>query len=150
MSNRSSIVLYSVWPVFAGFMFFFKQKTAYDRRISDWSSDGALPICLPMNMNTLTSTIRGYYLPYGVLLPVQMYAWLATRHSKLYNVGPEATGWIAMACREHAQLNDRALTCGQPMTMDDYMRSRMVCRSEERRVGQEGVSTGRFRGSPEN
>jgi acetyl-CoA acetyltransferase len=85
-----------------------------------------VPPSRPMNMNTLTSTIRGYYLPYGVLLPVQMYAWLATRHSKLYNVGPEATGWIAMACRKHAQLNDRALTCGQPMTMDDYMRSRMV------------------------
>ncbi|WP_212768079.1 hypothetical protein, partial [Escherichia coli] len=69
-----------------------------------------VPPSRPMNMNTLTSTIRGYYLPYGVLLPVQMYAWLATRHSKLYNVGPEATGWIAMACRKHAQLNDRALT----------------------------------------
>src|SRR3546814_19822769 len=25
--------------------FFFKQKTAYEVRISDWSSDGALPIC---------------------------------------------------------------------------------------------------------
>src|SRR3546814_11109626 len=25
--------------------FFFKQKTAYEMRISDWSSDGALPIC---------------------------------------------------------------------------------------------------------
>jgi acetyl-CoA acetyltransferase len=85
-----------------------------------------VPPSRPMNMNTLTSTIRGYYLPYGVLLPVQMYAWLATRHSKLYKVSPEATGWIAMACRKHAQLNDRALTCGQPMTMDDYMRSRMV------------------------
>ena len=39
-----------------------------------------VPPSRPMNMNTLTSTIRGYYLPYGVLLPVQMYAWLATRH----------------------------------------------------------------------
>src|SRR3546814_13578503 len=26
--------------------FFFKQKTAYEMRISDWSSDGALPISL--------------------------------------------------------------------------------------------------------
>src|SRR3546814_9676412 len=25
-------------------LFFFKQKTAYEMRISDWSSDGALPI----------------------------------------------------------------------------------------------------------
>src|SRR3546814_9150553 len=29
------------------FCFFFKQKTAYEMRISDWSSDVALPICLP-------------------------------------------------------------------------------------------------------
>src|SRR3546814_13338964 len=28
-----------------------------------------------MNMNTLTNTIQGYYIPYGVFLPVQMYAW---------------------------------------------------------------------------
>src|SRR3546814_10378191 len=27
-----------------GLFFFFKQKTAYEMRISDWSSDGALPI----------------------------------------------------------------------------------------------------------
>jgi hypothetical protein len=41
-----------------------------------------------MNMNTLTRTIQGYYMPYGVLMPVQMYAWLAMRHSHLYGVGP--------------------------------------------------------------
>ena len=37
------------------------------------------PPTRPMNMNTLTNTIQGYYIPYGVFLPVQMYAWLATR-----------------------------------------------------------------------
>ena len=79
-----------------------------------------------MNMNTLTRTIQGFYLPYGVFLPVQMYSWLAMRHSKLYNVSPEATGWISLACRKHAQLNERAFTYGSPITMDDYMRSRMV------------------------
>src|SRR3546814_3985746 len=30
------------------FIFFFKQKTAYEMRISDWSSDCALPICQPV------------------------------------------------------------------------------------------------------
>lgn len=80
----------------------------------------------PMNMNTLSATIQGFYLPYGVMLPVQMYAWLAMRHSKLYDVGPEAMGWVALACRKHAQMNERAFTYGQPMTMDDYLRSRMV------------------------
>jgi len=79
-----------------------------------------------MNMNTLGRTVRGFYLPYGVAAPVQMYAWLATRHSKIYNVAPEATGWISLACRNHAQLNERAFTFGKPFTMDDYLRSRMV------------------------
>src|SRR3546814_20121244 len=32
--------------VCAFFFFFFKQKTAYEMRISDWSSDVALPICI--------------------------------------------------------------------------------------------------------
>src|SRR3546814_5940370 len=31
------------------FVFFFKQKTAYDMRISDWSSDVALPILPVLN-----------------------------------------------------------------------------------------------------
>lgn len=85
-----------------------------------------LPPNRPMNMNTLGSTIQGFYRPFGVTAPVQMYAWLAMRHSKLYGVGPEAMGWVALACRKHAQLNERAVTCGQPLTMDDYMRSRMI------------------------
>src|SRR3546814_6902022 len=34
----------SVWLVC---LFLFKQKTAYEMRISDWSSDVALPICTP-------------------------------------------------------------------------------------------------------
>ena len=84
------------------------------------------PPSRPMNMNTLTSTIQGFYLPYGVLLPVQMYAWLAMRHSKLYHVGPEATAWVALACRAHAQLNERAFTHGQPLGWDDYMNARMI------------------------
>src|SRR3546814_4417488 len=33
--------------------FFFKQKTAYDMRISDWSSDGALPISEQVRIHTL-------------------------------------------------------------------------------------------------
>src|SRR3546814_3164729 len=31
------------------FFFFFKQKTAYEMRISDWSSDVCLPICAALD-----------------------------------------------------------------------------------------------------
>ncbi len=84
------------------------------------------PPTRPMNMNTLTNTIRGYYMPFGVFLPVQMYAWLATRHSQLHGVGPEAMGAVAMACRRHAQLNPKAFTYGRPLDWETYHDARMV------------------------
>src|SRR3546814_4801377 len=35
------------------------------------------PPTRPINLNTLTNTIQGYSIPYGVILPVQLSAWLA-------------------------------------------------------------------------
>src|SRR3546814_7315195 len=40
------------------FFFFFKQKTAYEMRISDWSSDVCLPIWLPDVVRVKTSAGR--------------------------------------------------------------------------------------------
>ena len=84
------------------------------------------PPTRPMNMNTLTNTIQGYYSPYGVLLPVQMYAWLATRHSKLYGVGEDAMAAVALACRRHAQLNPRAFTYGRELDAETYYSARWI------------------------
>lgn len=79
-----------------------------------------------MNANTLTNTIRGYYRPYGVFLPVQMYAWLATRHAKLYGVGWEPMAAVAIACRHHAQLNSKAFNYGRPLDLEGYKNARMI------------------------
>src|SRR3546814_2246340 len=38
--------IFLVCGLCACFFFFFKQKTAYEMRISDWSSDVCLPICV--------------------------------------------------------------------------------------------------------
>ena len=80
----------------------------------------------PMNMNTLTRTIQGFYLPHGVTLPVQMYAWLAMRHKQLYRVPGQAMAEVALACREHAQLNPRALTYGRPLDVETYFDARWI------------------------
>lgn len=80
----------------------------------------------PMNMNTLTRTIQGFYLPYGVTLPVQMYAWLAMRHKQLYGVPGQAMAEVAIACREHAQLNPNALTYGRPLDLETYFNARWI------------------------
>ncbi len=84
------------------------------------------PPTRPMNMNTLTNTIQGYYIPYGVFLPVQMYAWLAMRHSKLHSVGPDAMAAVALACNRHAQLNPRAFNCGRTFDLEAYHSARWI------------------------
>ena len=84
------------------------------------------PPTRPMGMTTLSATMQGFYIPYGVALPVQMYAWLATRHKRLYGVPDEATGEVAVACRAHAQMNERAAMRGKTLSMEQYLQSRMV------------------------
>lgn len=76
----------------------------------------------------LATTIGEYYLPYGASVPVQWYAWLATRHKQMYNVPDEAMGAIAVASRKHAQLNEKAYMRGRPLTMEDYMNARWVAK----------------------
>ena len=79
-----------------------------------------------IKLPALERTLNGYYAPYGSASPVQMYAWIATRHMQLFGIGAEATGAVAIAARKHAQFNDHALTRGQPLDMEAYLNSRWI------------------------
>jgi acetyl-CoA acetyltransferase len=76
--------------------------------------------------NPMLNTVGPFYLPYGATVPVQFYAWLATRHMKMYGTPHESMGAIAVAERKHAQLNEKAMMRGRPITLEDYMSSRWV------------------------
>ena len=76
----------------------------------------------------LSTTIGEYYLPYGASVPVQWYAWLATRHKHMYNVPDDAMADVAIAARKHAQLNDKAYMKGRPLTREDYFNARWIAK----------------------
>ena len=71
----------------------------------------------------IEDTIRHYYAPNGLWAPAQFYALYLSRYVDTYDVTPEAAGAVALACRRHAALNDRALMRDKPLTMEEYLGS---------------------------
>jgi acetyl-CoA acetyltransferase len=71
----------------------------------------------------VAATARDYYLPFGTSAPPQIYALMARRHMHEYGTPAEALGAVAVACRGHAQLNDRAVMHGRPLTLETYLAS---------------------------
>src|SRR3546814_9771368 len=110
-------------------IFFFKQKTAYEMRISDWSSD----VCssdLSLYPDARPGPIRRWP---GRKWPTFGYAALSLLPGRIRRHPLRAT-------RELHRLDRRAE--GQ------LQHGAVVGRSEERRVGKECVSTCRSRWSP--
>ena len=64
--------------------------------------------------------------PFGMLAPPQMFAPLVRRHMHLYGTQPEHFGEVALSCRVYANRNPRAVMYGQPLTMNEYLSSRMI------------------------
>src|SRR3546814_13305969 len=92
------------------FFFFFNQKTAYEIRISDWSSDVCSSDLPPANWSPNLAKAR------------------RKRKARRRNAAP-------IACPCALQATDSTPSASS--------------RSEERRVGKEGVSKGRSRWSPD-
>ena len=75
---------------------------------------------------SVTDTTADFYVPHGGFAPAQFYGWIAMRHKLLHGIRDEDAGAVALACRKHAQLNEKALMRGKPLTIDDYLAARWV------------------------
>jgi len=64
--------------------------------------------------------------PAGLVRPVDGMALHARIWAERYGWQPEDLGRVAVYERAWAQANPAALMCGRPMTMDDYLESRMI------------------------
>src|SRR3546814_8256583 len=112
------------------FVFFFKQKTAYELRISDWSSD----VCssdLTMLMHTHASARSIGQLGAAASRSSGARTLVNLSHHATIEVRAGASGSLGCQIRPG---NSRAKWA--------------QCRSEERRVGKECVRTCRYRWSP--
>src|SRR3546814_2657233 len=107
------------------FLFCFKQKTAYEMRISDWSSD-------VFSSDLITIHYAGAFTGYGPLIagPEGLsYFTIRSIHEEGANILPHAASQMLKGPRRGGQAGP-------------------LVRSEERRVGKECVSQGRSRWSP--
>src|SRR3546814_8236677 len=110
------------------FFFFFKQKTAYEMRISDWSSDVCSSDLPPHHTLRCHPAWRG-----------------GCGRGKL---------WLKRWSRTMGDSQNQTTNGHSNRTRSSYLLVRSSgghlpsCRSEERRVGKECVSTGRSRWSP--
>src|SRR3546814_8141216 len=103
------------------FIFFFKQKTAYEMRISDWSSD----VC--------SSDLQDFDVVTGEVSDINIRATRITTNDNIEILVPNSefvTGRVVNWTHQEASRRMR------------------ISRSEERRVGKECVSTCRSRWSP--
>lgn len=86
----------------------------------------ARPTKRRMEAGPFVDVSRNFYAPYGVRSAVQWYSMYIQRYVELYDVEPTDAAQVALTCREHAHLNDKALMGGRPMTMDDYLASPLI------------------------
>ncbi|MCP4713472.1 MAG: lipid-transfer protein, partial [Deltaproteobacteria bacterium] len=68
----------------------------------------------------------GYLMPYGFAVPPSWVAMFTTRYMHEYGATAEHLGWVSVVQREHACLNPKAMFYNTPVTIEDYMTSKMI------------------------
>jgi len=81
---------------------------------------GTRPSKRSMNLGPMGETVRNYYAPYGLTSAAQHYSMYLRYYVETYQVPEEAAAAVALACRQHAHLNDKALMKDRELTYDEY------------------------------
>ena len=80
----------------------------------------ARPTKRVMNLGPMGETVRNHYAPYGLMSAAQHYSLYLRRYVETFDITEDAAAAVAIACRNHAQLNRKALMRGTPLSRADY------------------------------
>jgi len=80
----------------------------------------ARPTKRVMNLGPMGETVRNHYAPYGLMSAAQHYSLYLRRYVDTFGIPEDAAAAVAIACRNHAQLNSKALMRGAPLSRADY------------------------------
>ncbi len=69
---------------------------------------------------------NAFAVPYHAYSPVNLWALYARAYMDKYGATEEQLGWVAVNGRRHAQGNRNAVYRGKPLSIDDYMKARMI------------------------
>lgn len=84
---------------------------------------GVKPSRRRLDMGPVMETSRNFYAPYGMRSAAEWYSLYLQAYVDRYDVQPEDAAEVALACRSHAHLNDKAVMRGREMSLDDYLDS---------------------------
>jgi len=87
---------------------------------------GPARVAGPRRARTLLDAHLGFTMPFGMFSPPIAYAMVLQRHMHRFGTTVEQMGRVAVTTRAHAARNPRAVMGTRPMTMEDYMASRLV------------------------
>jgi acetyl-CoA acetyltransferase len=76
---------------------------------------------LGLDPGSVGNTTIDYYVPYGARSAAQFYSFILMRYKKLYDIRDEDAAEVALAFREHAQLNEKALMRGKSLSLEEYL-----------------------------
>jgi acetyl-CoA acetyltransferase len=68
----------------------------------------------------------GSIMAFGFATPPSWVAMFATRYMHEFGATAEQLGWVSVVCREYACKNPNAMFYGRPITLQDYLESRMI------------------------
>src|SRR3546814_8601959 len=123
--------------------FFFKQKTAYEMRISDWSSDVcSSDLCFPL-VHRLRHPVQVFD-----AAGLALFAVLGTQKALLFDINPLAAAMLGIMSGIGGGMLRDVLLAQVPQVLKAEVYAVAALRSEERRVGKECVSTCRSGWSP--